>query len=37
MATGGALFDDGAEDQDLANWATSNGGLGLEDRLNNMV
>nr|XP_023686388.1 pericentriolar material 1 protein isoform X2 [Paramormyrops kingsleyae] len=36
MATGGALFDDSAEDQDLANWATSNGGLGLEDRLNNM-
>ncbi|XP_064191050.1 pericentriolar material 1 protein isoform X3 [Anguilla rostrata] len=34
MATGGTPFDDCADDQDLPNWATSNGSL--EDRLNNM-
>ncbi|KAG9335981.1 hypothetical protein JZ751_003380 [Albula glossodonta] len=34
MATGGTPFDDCTDDQDLPNWATSNGSL--EDRLNNM-
>ncbi|XP_066574344.1 pericentriolar material 1 protein isoform X3 [Amia ocellicauda] len=34
MATGGAPFEDGADDQDLPNWSISNGSL--DDRLNNM-
>ncbi|XP_053086787.1 pericentriolar material 1 protein isoform X3 [Pangasianodon hypophthalmus] len=34
MATGGALFDDGADEQELHNWTISNGSL--DDRLNNM-
>ncbi|KAJ8281258.1 hypothetical protein GJAV_G00065460 [Gymnothorax javanicus] len=34
MATGGTPYDDCADNQDLPNWATSNGSL--EDRLNNM-
>ncbi|MCJ8749298.1 hypothetical protein PDJAM_G00174780 [Pangasius djambal] len=34
MATGGALFDDCADEQELRNWTISNGSL--DDRLNNM-
>ncbi|RXM37099.1 Pericentriolar material 1 protein [Acipenser ruthenus] len=34
MATGGAPFEEGVDDQDLPNWSISNGSL--EDRLNNM-
>ncbi|XP_041081502.1 pericentriolar material 1 protein isoform X2 [Polyodon spathula] len=34
MATGGAPFEEGVDDQDLPNWSVSNGSL--EDRLNNM-
>ncbi|XP_061100859.1 pericentriolar material 1 protein isoform X1 [Conger conger] len=34
MATGGTPFDNCRDDQDLPNWAVSNGSL--EDRLNNM-
>ncbi|KAF4071693.1 hypothetical protein AMELA_G00276240 [Ameiurus melas] len=34
MATGGAPFDDGAEEQELHNWTISNGSL--DDQLNNM-
>lgn len=35
MATGGASFDDCADEQELHNWTVTNGSL--EDRLNNMV
>lgn len=35
MATGGASFDDCADEQELHSWTIANGSL--DDRLNNMV
>lgn len=33
MATGGGPFEEGMNDQEVANWSTE----GVDDRLNNMV